>query len=219
MLNFSFELVTFCITFYSLLCSVGYVHRECCSIISVCIHSHFLPRANICLIGILFSCLFYLYWLYYKNTTNITLRTLTNRQVYAYLSRASVLVEVSLKCFWIERNIIFWFLYFLSNAFCRYFLLNLSFSSIFLERRSCGSNEFTCKNGQCIDMNHVCYYDPDNLTRKGCADKSHLLNCSKLLDRIMTKHCFLFVFLYSKIFNWIQHDVSLLPLLPSGLRS
>ncbi|XP_063432567.1 G-protein coupled receptor GRL101-like isoform X1 [Mytilus trossulus] len=46
------------------------------------------------------------------------------------------------------------------------------------ERRSCGPNEFTCKNGQCIDMNHVCYYDPDNLTRKGCADKSHLLNCS-----------------------------------------
>lgn len=163
--------------------------------LSVCLHSHHLSRVNICLIGIQYSYLIYLYWLNYRNTTKITLRTPTNRQVYAYHSRAQYLVKVSFKIF--KSTEISSFFVFLFYAFCRYFLLNLSFSSFFLERRSCGPNEFTCKNGQCIDMNHVCYYDPDNLTRKGCADKSHLLNCSKFIWQNYDWTLFLFVFLYS----------------------
>lgn len=41
---------------------------------------------------------------------------------------------------------------------------------------SCPSDEFTCDNGQCIANEYRCFLTADS--RKGCADKSNLKNCS-----------------------------------------
>jgi len=42
----------------------------------------------------------------------------------------------------------------------------------------CLETEYQCSNGQCIDKQYVCY-NSKSLRRRGCADGSHLLNCSK----------------------------------------
>ncbi|CAG5119298.1 unnamed protein product, partial [Candidula unifasciata] len=45
------------------------------------------------------------------------------------------------------------------------------------EPRTCKENEFTCNSGQCINFSMLCYHDRSQ-ARQGCADNSHLFNCS-----------------------------------------
>ena len=52
---------------------------------------------------------------------------------------------------------------------------------LFVVRRKCHPDEYTCANGQCIERKYVCY-NGKYAGRNGCADGSHLLNCSKYRD-------------------------------------
>lgn len=49
--------------------------------------------------------------------------------------------------------------------------------------QNCADGEFRCDNGQCIDGSLYCFNSGD--ARAGCADRSHLTHCSKLLHSLL----------------------------------
>lgn len=46
-----------------------------------------------------------------------------------------------------------------------------------IDYRLCKADEFRCDSGECIPIEYKCLKSGDE--RMGCADKSHLRNCSK----------------------------------------
>lgn len=48
-----------------------------------------------------------------------------------------------------------------------------------VDYRLCENDEFQCDNGQCIPLKYKCVNFGNE--RLGCADKSHLTNCSKFI--------------------------------------